>query len=91
LNPLSFKEQNYKPVITFIMPRRSRKSQSNDLDLVQYMKYEPKLCLPPQYNELKAVPVFEPIEFDPIINPGPNIPIDIDINDPLAFFSLFWT
>jgi hypothetical protein len=37
------------------------------------------------------MPSFKPIELDPIKNPGPNLPIGIDLDDPVAFFRLFFT
>ena len=73
------------------MPRRFRQSKSNDHDLVPYTKYRLKSRLPAQYNALRALPPFKPIELDPIINPGPDLPSELDLDDPVAFFRLFFT
>ena len=73
------------------MPRRFRQSQSNDHDLVPYTKYRPKSRLPSLYDLLRSTPLFTPIKLDPITNPGPNLPIDHNIDDPIAYFRLFFT
>ena len=73
------------------MPRRFRKSKSNDQDLVPYTKYRLKSRLPDQYDELRAIPHFKPIKLDPIINPGPDLPAELDLDNPVAFFQLFFT
>ena len=73
------------------MPRRFRQSQSNDHDLVPYTKYRPKSRLPAQYDALRAMPPFKPIELDLITNPGLNLPAELDLDDPIAFFRLFFT
>jgi hypothetical protein len=73
------------------MPRRNRQSQSNNHDLVLYTKYKPKARLPPEYNKIKTTPSFKPLQLDPIVNPGPNLPTDIDLDDPITFFRLNWT
>jgi hypothetical protein len=71
------------------MPRRSRQSQSNDHDLVPYTKYRLRAHLPSEYDKLKAIPSFKPPELDPIANPGPNLPIDLNLDNPVAFFDCF--
>jgi hypothetical protein len=73
------------------MPGRFRQSKSNDHDLVPYTKYRPKKRLPARYGKLRAMPRFKPIELDPIINPGPNLPTELDLDDSVAFFQLFFT
>src|ERR1700722_4195863 len=73
------------------MPRRFRQSQSNDHDLVPYTKYRLKSRLPAEYDKIRTMPSFKPIELDPIINPGPNLPTELDLDDPVAFFRLFFT
>jgi hypothetical protein len=73
------------------MPRRSRQSQSNDHDLVPYTKYRPKARLPPEYDKIKVIPSFKPMELEPITNPAPNLPTDLDLDDPIALFRLFFT
>jgi hypothetical protein len=77
------------------MPRRRAnpsQSQSNDHDLVPYTKYRPKRrSLPPEYNEIRASPAFEPLQLDPIMNSGPNLSTNIDFDEPVAFFRLFFT
>jgi hypothetical protein len=55
------------------------------------MKYRPKLRLPAEYDELRAMPLFTPIELDPITNPGPDLPAELDLDDLVAFFRLFFT
>jgi hypothetical protein len=72
------------------MTRHFRQSQSTDHDLVPYTNYTPKADLPAEYDALRAVPLFKPIELDPIINSGPNLPTELDLNDPVAFFRLFF-
>jgi hypothetical protein len=37
------------------------------------------------------MPTYQPLKLDPIINLGPNLPTDIDIDDLVAFFRLFFT
>jgi hypothetical protein len=74
------------------MPRRVRQSQSNDCDLVPPTRYQPKSRLPAQYDELRTTSSsFKPMELDPIINSGPNLPTELDLDDPVAFFRLFFT
>src|ERR1700722_1309572 len=73
------------------MPRRFRQSQSNDHDLVPYTKYRPKSRLPAQYDTLRSMPPFKPIKLDPITHPGPDLPTELDLDDPIAFFRLFFT
>jgi len=31
------------------------------------------------------------MKLDPITNPGPNLPVDHDLDDPIAYFRLFFT
>jgi hypothetical protein len=74
------------------MPRRFRQSQSNDHDLVPYTKYRPKSRLPSLYDQLRSTsPPFTPIKLDPITNTGPNLPVDHDLDNPIAYFRLFFT
>ena len=77
------------------MPRRVRQLQSNDCDLVPPTRYQPKSRLPAQYDELRTTTTtttsFKPIELDPITNSGPNLPTELDLDDPVAFFRLFFT
>ena len=74
------------------MPRRFRQSQSNDHDLVPYTQYKRKSRLPSLYDQLRSTsPPFTPMKLDPITNPGPNLPKDHDLNDPIAYFRLFFT
>jgi hypothetical protein len=65
--------------------------KSNDADYVPDEQYQPRSHLPPEFEELRIMPTFEPYRVNPIINPGPNLPTDFDIDDPMAFFRLFWT
>ena len=72
--------------------RHDRKKRSNDQDLVPFTRYQPKSRLPAQYDELRTMPSsFKPMELDPIANPGPNLPTELDLDDPMAFFRLFFT
>jgi hypothetical protein len=78
------------------MPRASRQSaQSNDLDFVQQPRYSPrKTPLPPEYEKYKgyrAIDGYQPLIYKEIETAGPNLPQDLDIDDPLAFFQLFFT
>jgi hypothetical protein len=79
------------------MPRRrvnqSQSKKKKDDDLVPYTKEAPKkrTSLPPEYDAIRDLPAFEPLQLDPIINPGPKLPTDIDFDDPLAFFRLLFT
>src|ERR1700684_4187570 len=73
------------------MPRRFRQSQSNDHDLVPYTKYRLKSRLPAEYDKIHTMPSFKPIKLDPITNSGPNLPVELDLDDPVAFFRLFFT
>src|ERR1700744_6338447 len=74
------------------MPRRFRHSQSNDHDLVPYTRYKRKSRLPSLYDQLRSTsPPFIPIKLDPIINIGLNLPIDYNLDDPIAYFRLFFT
>ena len=73
------------------MPQRVRQSQPNDHDLVPHTRYRLKPRLLAQYDELRTMPSFKPIELDPIANSGPNLPTELDPDDPVAFFRLFFT
>jgi len=73
------------------MPRRVRNTQSTDHDVVPHTKYKPKAQLPSLYNTLAPPASYQPLLLDSITNPGPNLPTDIDIDDPIAFFRLFFT
>jgi hypothetical protein len=67
--------------------------KSNDPDLVPNEQYRHIAVsrLPPEYEKLRTMPTYEPLKLDPIINSGPNLPRDLDIDDPVAFWRLFWT
>ena len=78
------------------MPRRSSKPiQSTDVDYVKPTQYTPSATgLGPEIEALKGyrrIEGHEPLQFPEIINAGPKLPTDIDFDDPLAFFQLFFT
>jgi hypothetical protein len=81
------------------MPRASRLSgqsaQSNDLDFVQQPRYSHrKTPLPPEFDSIKgyrAINGYHPLILYEIDSADPNLPLDLDLNDPLAFFQLFFT
>ena len=77
------------------MPRSSHQIQSNDIDFVQQPRYSHrKTPLPPEYEKHKgyrSIDGYEPLRLKEIDGAGPNLPLDLDLDDPLAFFQLFFT
>jgi len=78
------------------MPRTSHQSaQSNDLDFVQQPRYSPrKTPIPSEYEKYKGyrtIDGYQPLIHKEIDGAGPNLPPDLDVDDPLAFFQLFFT
>jgi hypothetical protein len=78
------------------MPRASHQSnQSNDVDYVKQPQYTHKKTGPPPEAEAlkgyRAINSYQPLVFEEIDNAGPNLPLDLDLDDPLAFFQLFFT
>ena len=78
------------------MPRASRQSaQSNDLDFVEQPRYSPrKTPIPLEYEKYKGhrtIDGYKPLIHKEIDGAGPNLPPDLDLDDPLAFFQLFFT
>ena len=40
---------------------------------------------------LRVIPFFKPIKLDLITNLGLDLPSELDLDDPIAFFRLFFT
>ena|ERR1700743_3154010 len=76
------------------MPR-ARQQSSNDLDYVKQPQYTHKKTDPPPEAEAlkgyRAIDGYQPLLFQEIGNAGPDLPPDLDLDDPLAFFQLFFT
>jgi hypothetical protein len=78
------------------MPRQSGQSaQSNDLDFVQQPQYSHrKTPIPLEYEKYKGyrpIDGYQPLIYKEIDTAGPNLPPELNIDDPLAFFQLFFT
>jgi hypothetical protein len=81
------------------MPRRSKKASQPTVDAVvdedlvkptQYHHAANLTELPSIYKDISSKPDFEPLKLEPIDNPGPKLPENVDSSDPELVFRLLW-